>query len=138
MPYSNLNSHFEICYKALIGGLTVLIIYFAADSCKLSGGRESCEAENKICSSVTGFEFVCDEIPETSAIFETPEVCQANPCCENGPNPLCCQNGVCNNENFVFNTTLNNTDDCQCLCTDNFAGLFIYAQYYIIIIKDYS
>ena len=50
--------------------------------------------------------------------------CEANPCCEDSPTPLCCQNGVCNNENFVFNALTNNADECQCLCTDNFSGLF--------------
>ena len=118
-----MNNPFEICYKALIGGFTVLIIYFSADSCKLSGGRKSCEAENKICRSVTGLEFVCDEILEITPILEKSEVCEANPCCESGPNPLCCQNGVCSNENFVFNATSNNTDECQCRCSDNFSGL---------------
>ena len=106
-----MNSPFEIRYKALIGGLTVLIIYFAADSCELGGGRESCEAQNQTCRRVTGLKFEC----------EAP-VCEANPCCESGPTPLCCQNGVCSNENFVYNATLNNADQCQCLCTDNFSG----------------
>ena len=46
--------------------------------------------------------------------------CQANRCCENGPNPLCCQNGVCNDDNFVFNGT--NANECQCLCSVNFSG----------------
>ena len=42
-------------------------------------------------------------------------------CCEDGPNALCCDNGgVCSNINFVFNGT--NTDECQCVCDDNFAG----------------
>ena len=55
--------------------------------------------------------------------------CEANPCCEDGPNPLCCQNGVCSNDNFVFNPTTNNADECQCLCTDNFSGLFKYSHH---------
>ena len=41
-------------------------------------------------------------------------------CCGNGPTPLCCQNGVCSNNNFVFNET--NADECKCLCTDNYSG----------------
>ena len=48
------------------------------------------------------------------------------PCCESGPTPLCCLNGVCSNENFVYNTIMDNADECQCLCTDNFTGLFKY------------
>ena len=63
----------------------------------------------------------------TQPIF--PTVCEANPCCESGPTPLCCQNGVCSNDNFVFNATINNANECQCLCTDNFAGLFKYSHH---------
>ena len=74
-------------------------------------------AENKTCRRVTGLKFVCDDIPEPP-----PEVCEANPCCESAPTPLCCQNGVCSNENFVYNATLDNANECQCLCTDNFSG----------------
>ena len=123
-PYTFENfEFFKICYKALIGGLTVLIIYFAADACDLRGGHESCEAENKICKRVTGLDFKC-EIPVTTAQTTTAQPCLANPCCESGPTPLCCQNGVCSNENFVFNATTNNANECQCLCTDNFTGLF--------------
>ena len=48
------------------------------------------------------------------------------PCCESGPSPLCCQHGVCSNENFVYNAIMDNTDECQCLCSDNFTGLFKY------------
>ena len=106
---------FVIRYKALIGGLTVLIIYFAADSCELTGGNELCKAKNETCIQVTGFDFECQKVQNP---------CEANPCCESGPTPLCCQNGVCNNVNFVFNATTNNADECQCLCTDNFSGLF--------------
>ena len=54
-------------------------------------------------------------------------VCEANPCCRSGPNPeLCCQNGVCSDENYVFSgdAITNNSDECKCLCTDNFGGLF--------------
>ena len=46
--------------------------------------------------------------------------CNATSCCEDGPNPLCCQNGVCSNPNFTF--TGNNADQCQCLCPDNWGG----------------
>ena len=60
------------------------------------------------------------QIEFKNEIPDNPWVCEANPCCENGPIPLCCQNGVCSNENFVFNGT--NDDECQCLCTDNFSG----------------
>ena len=51
---------FVIRYKALIGGLTVLIIYFAADSCELTGGNELCKAKNETCIQVTGFDFECE------------------------------------------------------------------------------
>ena len=59
-----------------------------------------------------------------STKFAFDEVCV--PCCESGPTPLCCQHGVCSNENFVYNTIMDNADECQCLCTDNFTGLFKY------------
>ena len=49
--------------------------------------------------------------------------CEGNVCCENGPNPLCCLNGVCSNENFVFNGT--NSDECHCICNDSFTGLIV-------------
>ena len=61
-----------------------------------------------------------------------PEVCEANPCCKSGLNPeLCCQNGVCSNDNYVFtgDAITNNTDECGCLCTDNFSGLFKYSHH---------
>ena len=46
--------------------------------------------------------------------------CDANPCCVDGPSPLCCVNGVCSNPDFVF--TGNKIDECQCLCVDNWEG----------------
>ena len=112
------NSRFlKIWWSALIGGLTVLIMYFTANSCK----PDSCPDDLE-CRSLNGLgNFVCDPIPTTTI---PPEVCEANPCCESGPTPLCCQNGVCSNDNFVFNATTNNANECQCLCTDNFSGLF--------------
>ena len=64
-------------------------------------------------------------------IFGEPTpVCEANPCCESGPTPLCCQYGVCSNENYIFtgDAINNNTDECQCLCTDNFSGLSEYSH----------
>ena len=94
------------------------------DECSLE-----CE-EKEICTSrinLNGIKtFVC--------------ACNLNPCCGSGPTPLCCQNGVCGNENFVYNATLNNADECQCLCTDNFTGSFKYKYYYymdILIINNY-
>ena len=79
--------------------------------------------ENQICISEIS------EIDSTTSVknwecilANPPEVCEANPCCESGPNPLCCQNGVCSNEYFVYNATFNNADECGCLCTDNFTG----------------
>ena len=84
--------------------MTVLIVYFTADSCK----SDSCR-KYETCRSLNGFEFVCDS------------TCDAVLCCEDGPNALCCENGgICSNINFVFNGT--NTDECQCLCDDNFRG----------------
>ena len=55
-----------------------------------------------------------------------PSQCDGNPCCENGPNPLCCVNGgVCSDTNFTFNGT--NADECQCTCDDNFTGNFEFS-----------
>ena len=95
-------------------------MYFTSDSCKKN---DSC-ALGFECRSINGLgNFECDLIPEVTT---PPEECEANACCESGPreNWLCCQNGVCNNDNFVFvgNATTNNTDECACLCTENFSG----------------
>ena len=118
---------------ALIGGFTVLIMYFTADSCE----NDSC-ADDFVCRSVNGLGNIeCERIPGvttpevTTSEATPPSECEANPCCESGPTPLCCQNGVCSNDKFVLNATINNTDECQCLCTDNFTGLFNYGQYYL-------
>ena len=47
--------------------------------------------------------------------------CDGNACCEDGPNALCCLNdGVCSNENFVYNGT--NLDECQCICNESYKG----------------
>ena len=86
----------------------------------------SCEPDScpefKKCNSLNGYDFEC--------VFE----CEGNPCCENGPNPLCClNNGVCSNENFVYNGT--NSDECQCNCNDSFTGKqfgFIYNSKMVI------
>ena len=72
----------------------------------------------------------CDCLPNTRGENCQILSCGANPCCGSGPNPeLCCQNGVCSNENYVFagDAITNNTDECQCLCTNNFSGLFKYS-----------
>ena len=101
-------------------------MYFTANSCK----TDSCKDGFK-CRSINGLGKVeCDLIPEVTTL---PAECEANPCCESGSrqNWLCCQNGVCGDDNFVFNATTNNADECQCLCTDNFSGLFKYSQYSI-------
>ena len=114
---------FEIWWSALIGGLTVLIMYFTANSCK----PDSCPDDLE-CRSVNGLGKV-DCVPQTTA---PPPVCEANPCCKSGTNPeLCCQNGVCSDENYVFtgDAITNNTDECGCLCTDNFSGLFKYSHH---------
>ena len=92
--------------SAVIGGVAVLIIYFTADSC----GPDPCP-EGEECKSVNGFKYEC-----AVKSFD----CEGNACCENSPNPLCCLNGVCSNENFVFNGT--NSDQCQCECNDGFTG----------------
>ena len=93
-------------------------MYFTADSCK----TDSC-ALGFECRSINGLgNFECDPIE-----------CEANLCCESGPYPLCCQNGVCSNDNIIYNATTNNIDECACLCTDNFTGLFKYIQYYIVV-----
>ena len=87
-------------------GFSLLIKHFAADSC----GPHSCP-EYYECQSVNGFNFEC--------VFQ----CEGRPCCESVPNPLCCVNdGMCSDENFVYNGT--NADGCQCICNDNFAGSF--------------
>ena len=86
--------------------MSVLIVYFAVDSCKPGSCTEGLE-----CHSINGL----------GNVDCKPPACEANPCCENGPEPLCCQNGVCSNDNFVFNGT--NANECQCLCTDNYSGL---------------
>ena len=100
--------NFKNWSTALIGGITVAIIYFTVDSCK----PDSCP-HYKNCESVNGFTFECK-----AREFQ----CDANPCCVDGPNPLCCgDNGVCSNNNFIFNVT--NTDQCECLCDGNFTGL---------------
>ena len=92
-----------------------MIMFFAANSCK----PDSCD-DGFECQSVNGLGKVeCVEKVTTAS-----PVCEANPCCESGPTPLCCQNGVCSNDNFVFNANTNNANECQCICTDNFAGLF--------------
>ena len=97
--------------------MTVLIYYFAANPCtNHRGGDDFCKATNDTCRRLDGFDYDCVETTLP------PEVCNANPCCESGPNPLCCQNGVCSNENFVYNATTDNADECSCLCTDNFSG----------------
>ena len=70
-------------------------------------------------------EFKCecnDRFDGKRCEIEQPFQCKGNPCCENGPNALCCANGgVCSNKNFVFNGS--NSDECQCLCDDDFTGL---------------
>ena len=77
------------------------------DSCR----PDSCP-KYKECKSVNGFYFECEVIPLQ---------CEGTPCCEDGPNPLCCLNGgVCSNEKFVFNST--NSDECHCICNDSFTG----------------
>ena len=80
--------------------------------------------ENEICISE-----IESSYQKWKCISEVINECEANPCCGNGPNPLCCQNGVCSNENFVFNPTTNNADECQCICTDNFSGLSKYSHH---------
>ena len=82
-----------------------------------------CE-EDEICISE-----IDSSYQKWECISEVIYECKANLCCENGPNPLCCQNGVCSNENFVFNATTNNANECQCLCTSNFAGLLKYSHH---------
>ena len=77
------------------------------------------------CSDVSGTqEFKCDcndRFDGKRCEINLPFECDGNPCCENGPNALCCaNNGVCSNENFVFNGT--NSDECKCLCDDYFTG----------------
>ena len=101
----------KIWLSALIAGLTCLIIYFAGkDACKV----DSCPTGYE-CRSIDGFNFEC-------VIFE----CEANPCCESSiVTALCCENGVCSNDTFIFNGT--NADECKCLCTDNFTGLTLTA-----------
>ena len=95
-------------WTAVIGGLTILIIYFTMDSCK----PDSCPTSTS-CQSLNGFDFECEHIAFP---------CDANACCENGPNPLCCVNGgICSNKTFVYNGT--NLGECQCLCDDEFAGM---------------
>ena len=73
---------------------------------------------------------------ECSPRFEGPScelfICEANPCCESGPTPLCCRNGVCSNDDFVYNPIINNVDECQCLCKDNYTGSFKYSDNYSI------
>ena len=102
----------KIWLSAAIAGITVLIMHFTVDSCL----PDSCP-KNKKCKSVNGFYFECISF-----------ACEGNACCENGPNPLCCLNdGVCSNENFVFNGT--NSDECQCICDNNFAGKHLYLIY---------
>ena len=78
------------------------------------------------CSDVNGTqEFKCecnDRFDGKRCEIELPFQCEGNPCCENGPNALCCANGgVCSDDNFVFNGS--NSDECQCLCDDDFTGL---------------
>ena len=107
----NYLSEFYICLKislsAVIGGVTVLIIYFTSDSC----GPDSCP-EYKKCKSLNGFDFECEVIQLQ---------CDGITCCEDSPNPLCCLNGgFCSNDNFIFNGT--NSDKCQCECIDGFEG----------------
>ena len=95
-------------------------MYWYADSCKTG----SC-ADNEVCRSIDGLGKVeCDPITTVPPVTTAPEKCEANPCCESSPreNWLCCQNGVCSNDNFVFNATTNNINECACLCTDNFSG----------------
>ena len=102
-----------------------MIMFFAANSCK----PDSCD-DGFECRSVNGLGKV--ECVEKVEITTASPVCEANPCCESGPNPeLCCQNGVCSNENYVFigDAITNNTDECKCLCTDNFSGLFKYSHH---------
>ena len=97
----------KIFLSVITGGISVLVIYFTGDSC----GPDSCPG-NKECQSVNGFDFQC---------VSQPSLCEGIPCCENGPNPLCCVNGgVCSNENYIFNGT--NSDECQCICKNNFKG----------------
>ena len=103
----------KIWLSAVIGGVTVPIIYFTSDSC----GPDSCP-EYKKCKSLNGFDFECVVNP-----FE----CDGLKCCEDGPNPICCLNGgFCSNETFIFNGT--NSDDCQCNCNDFFTGNFALSQ----------
>ena len=83
-------------------------MYFTVDSCR----PDSCP-KYKECKSVNGFDFECVSL------------CDGNLCCEDGPNPLCCLNdGVCSDDNFVFNGT--NSDECQCICQNSFKGKFAY------------
>ena len=96
--------------------------------CECHEGFEGTRCENEcpseILVSCKDYETCRSEIDKTTSIQKWKcSFCEdANPCCESGPTPLCCQNGVCSNENFVFNGT--NANECQCICTDNFAGLF--------------
>ena len=95
--------------------------------CECNEGFDGPRCEDE-CSLVCEKNEICTSEINVNGTKTFECVCNGNSCCESGPTRFCCQNGVCSNDDFVFNGT--NANECQCLCTDNFTGSCKYRLSY--------
>ena len=104
----------------------------SAYKCVCNEGFDGLRCEHKCPIDCETNEICISKIDSSYQSWECIFPCEGNSCCRSGPNlGLCCQNGVCSNDNYVFtgDAITNNTDECGCLCTDNFSGLFKYSHH---------